>query len=162
VTNPTGTEGSTVDADDDASQFVTLDRHRALKAFDWGVVATLGVALLYGLLLYPVGLTWGLAAVGFGGGWLIGRAINHGAWRGLPHPRGWSLRILAVVLALFAWFIGMFISYAASQVLLAGATRPLLERISMAGFGDYMTQTYDIFHGLAMAALAIMAWRTTR
>jgi hypothetical protein len=144
------------------SEFVTLDRRRALKAFDWGLLAMLGVAAAYGVLVYPVGLEWGLIAVGIGGGWLIGRAINHGAWHGLPHRRNWSLKILAVVLALVAWLLGMFISYALGQLLLEGATQPLLERISPAGFSQYMAQVYAIHHGIAMAALAIMAWRTAR
>lgn len=144
------------------SEFVTLDRRRALSGFDWGLVAMLAVAGLYGFLLYPVGLTWGLIAVGIGGGWIIGKAVSHGAWRGLPHPRNWSLRIMAVALALVAWVLGMAVSYVMSQVLLADATLPLLERISAIGFSEYMTQTYDVFHGLAMGALAIMAWRTAR
>jgi hypothetical protein len=162
VTKDTATTGSRGTAPAEESEFVTLDRQRALKAFDWGLLAMLAVAVAYGLLLYPIGLTWGLIAVGVGGGWLIGRAVRHGAWRGLPHPRNWSLRILAVVLALVAWLIGMFVSYVMSQLLLAGAAQPLLERISPAGFSEYTAQIYDIFHGIAMGALAIMAWRTTR
>ncbi|HVM29262.1 MAG TPA: hypothetical protein VM305_00625 [Candidatus Limnocylindrales bacterium] len=146
----------------ETSEFVTLDRQRALKAFDWGLLAMLGVGFAYGVLTYPVELEWGLIAVAIGGGWIIGRAINHGAWQGRPHPRNWSLRILAVVLAIVAWLVGMFVSYVFGQLLLEGATQPLLERISPAGFSEYMAQVYAIHHGIAMAALAIMAWRTTR
>jgi hypothetical protein len=142
------------------SEFVTLDRQRAVSGFDWGLAAMLVVAVLYGFLLYPIGLTWGLIAIGIGGGWIIGKAVSHGAWRGLPHPRNWSLRILAVVLSLVGWVLGMFVSYVMSQVLLEGAALPLLERLSGIGFSEYMTQTYDVFHGIAMGALAIMAWRT--
>lgn len=143
-------------------EFATLTRPRALHAFDWGALAAVGVAVGYGLLLFPVELTWGLIAVALGGGWLIGRAVSHGAWRAAAHPLTRRLQLLAVLLAVLAWFGGFFVAYLMGQLLLPEASEGLSERISAPRFSEYLAGTYNFLHLLALAALAIMAWRSAR
>jgi hypothetical protein len=143
-------------------QVVVLDRRRALHAFDWGALAAIAVAVVYGLLWAVLDLHLGLIAVGVMGGWLIGGAASHGAWRGALHmPSRW-LRLLAAVLGVVAWFGGAAVSYVASQAFFPDPATPLAERLSFAGFADYVTGVYDLVHAAAAAALAFFSWRSAR
>jgi hypothetical protein len=148
--------GSAVDAP------LALSRDRALRAFDLGVLAAIGVSLAYGVLLYPVGLTWGLIAVAVMGGWVIGAAVRSGAWRGQLHERARSLQLLAVVLGIFSWLGGMFVSYVLSQALFPDAATPLMERLSAAGFAAYIDGTDRILNIVSLSALAFVGWRSAR
>jgi hypothetical protein len=150
---------ATVDEYAEAPAPRTLDRQGAIGAFDWGVVAAAGVSLVYGILEYPVGLTWGLIAVGVFGGWVIGAAVARGAWRRQPHLSDRRVRLWAAVLGAFSWLGGMFVAYVASGLLFPAATTPLTERIS---FADYIAGTYDIIRGAAAVTLIIVSWRSAR
>jgi hypothetical protein len=154
----------TVQVDDAGSAFGTLTRRRAMHAFDWGAAATLGIALVYGLLWGVVLLQWGLIAVGIMGGWVIGRAVRTGAWRGVEHPRTLRLQALASVLAGLAWFGAAWVAYLSSRLVLE-SERALADRLSDLTFGQYMNQQYEaggLFHAIALAAMIIMGWRTAR
>lgn len=147
------------DASDEASRPRTLGRRGAIGAFDWGVAAGAGASLVYGILEYPVGLTWGLIAIGVVGGWVIGAAVARGAWHGEPHLGDRRVRLWAAVVGAFSWLGGMFVAYVASGLLFPAASTPLTERIS---FGDYILGTYDIAHGAAALALILVSWRSAR
>jgi hypothetical protein len=153
-----------VRVDDTGSTFATLTRRRAMHAFDWGTAAALGIALVYGLLWGVVLLQWGLIAVGIMGGWVIGRAVRNGAWRGVEHPRTLRLQALASVLAGLAWFGAAWVAYLSSRLVLE-SERTLADRLSDLSFGQYMNQQYEaggLFHAIALAAMIIMGWRTAR
>lgn len=149
-------------AEPDEREYAYLTRHRLLHAFDWGALAMIGVSIGYGLLLFPVELSWGLIAVAIAGGWLIGSAVRHGAWRDALHGPARSLQLLAVLLAVVAWFGAFFVAYVAGQLLLPEPAAPLAERLSPAGFAEYLAGTYEFLHAIALAALAFMAWRSAR
>jgi hypothetical protein len=149
-------------AEDDWLDGTEVAQPRKLSGFDHGLLAALVSALAYGVLVYPIGLTWGLVAAGVAGGWLIGRAVSHGAWKHASPRRERSVTYIAVFLAIAVWPVGMFISYLISQLLIEGATQPLLERVTAEGFGNYLTGIYGVYHLLSVVGLAIMAWRTTR
>ena len=139
-----------------------LDRGRALKAFDWGALAGLVVALAYGLLWAVFELHLGLIAVGVMGGWLIGAAVTHGAWHGSLHIPDRRLRILAAAIAAGSWLVGAFVAYFTSQALFPNPTTDLLQRLSFGGFSEYLISLVDIVHGIALLALVAIAWRSTR
>ena len=147
------------DASENAPGPRPLDRHGAVGAFDWGVLAAAAVSLAYGLLVYPVGLGLGLIAVGVFGGWVIGAAVSRGAWRGKPHLPDRRLRLWAAALGLISWLGGMFVAYVASGLLFPAANTPLTERIT---FGDYIAGTYDIAHGAAAVVMVVVSWRSAR
>ena len=148
-----------VDVSGEAPSPRPLDRRGAVGAFDWGLAAAAGVSLVYGVLDYPVGLTWGLIAVGVVGGWIIGAAVARGAWRREPHLPDRRLRLWAAALGLISWLGGMFVAYVASGLLFPAANTPLTERIT---FGDYIAGTYDIAHGAAAVVMVIVSWRSAR
>jgi hypothetical protein len=155
-------EVTTGEAPDEAEDALTpraINRRGAIGAFDWGVAAAAGVSLVYGILDYPVGLTWGLIAVGVVGGWVIGAAVARGAWRGEPHLPDRRLRLWAAALGLISWLGGMFVAYVASGLLFPAANTPLTERIT---FGDYIAGTYDIAHGAATVVMVVVSWRSAR
>lgn len=138
-----------------------LDRHRALAAFDWGALAAIGVSLVYGLL-WAIELHFGLIAVAVMGGWVIGGAVAHGAWRGSLHVPSRRLRALAAVLGGAAWLGAGAVYYLIAQAVLPAAQTPLLERLSFDGFAEFLTGVYDLVHGIALATLAFFSWRSAR
>jgi hypothetical protein len=147
--------------DTDASEYLILDRRRALHAFDWGALAMVGVSLFYGLMIYPVGLTWGLAAVAVGGGWLIGKAVLRGAWGGRVGQPSRRLQALAVVVSLIAWQLSFAVAYLAAELLLV-SDFPLADRLTLAGFWTYVNGIASLPHAVAIAAFVIMGWRSAR
>ena len=142
--------------------WLTLDRRRALHAFDWGALAAVGAAVVYGLLWGAAQLYLGLIAIAVMGGWLIGAGVRHGAWRGGQHLPDVRLRLLGAALALAAWLGGAFVAWVSSRALLPESALDLAERLSELGFIDYFVQVYDIVHGAAAAAMVFMAWRMAR
>ena len=136
-----------------------------VKAFDYGIVAGGGAALAYGLLAEPVRLTWGLIAVGFVGGIVIGAAVERGAWGRRPHVTLRRLKALAGAIALGSWIVGLFIAYFVSQALIPQAATPLLERVSFAGFSEYFAGLFEqirVIHAASVAAMVFAAWRWAR
>lgn len=148
-------------ADDGTSSYVTLNRKRALHAFDWGALAMIGVALVDGLMIYPIGLTWGLIAVAVGGGWIIGRAVLRGAWDGHEARPSRVLQGLAAALSLIAWLAGFAVAYVVAEVLLV-SDHPIDERLSIAGFWDYVSGITDLPHAIALVTFVIIGWRSAR
>jgi hypothetical protein len=145
-------------------EFAELSRRRALHAFDWGVAAAIGVALVYGLLWGVVLLQWGLIAIGVMGGWVIGKAVARGAWKGALHPVTRRLHALSAALALLAWFGAAWVAYLSSRALLE-SERTFAQRLGDLTFGQYMTEQYmaaGLIHAIALAALVIMGWRSAR
>lgn len=146
----------------DDAPAATLDRGRALHAFDLGALAGIAVAIVYGLSWTVVQLSWGLIAVAIMGGWLIGGAVARGAWRGERHGPDARLRLLAAVFGACAWLGGAAVGYVLGQLLLPQATTPVLERISFGGFADYLVAVTDLLQGIAFATLSFFAWRSAR
>lgn len=138
---------------------------RWLHGFDYGLLAGIAVAAVYGLAAELFGLTWGLLAVGFGGGLLIGAAITRGAWGRRRHVTARRLQVLAAAIGIGSGVVGIFVAYVVSQALFPQATTPLTDRISLAGFTGYFAGLFDtirVIHAASLAAIAFMAWRGAR
>lgn len=136
-----------------------------MHGFDLGVLATLAAAIVYGVAADPLGLTWGLIAVGFISGMFIGAATARGAWGRRPHPPSRRVQLMASVLAIGSWFVGIAVAYLLSQVFYQAAATDLLERLSVDGLAEYFGGLYEaagISHAGALAALAFMSWRGAR
>jgi hypothetical protein len=149
--------------DTEASDFT--EQAHVLHGFDFGVLASLAVAAVYGVLADPIGLTWGLIAVGFIGGMFIGAATARGAWGRRPHPPSRRVQLMASLLAIAGWFVGIAIAYLLGQLLYEQAGTGLLERVSVDGLAEYFGGLYQaagISHAAALAATAFMAWRGAR
>lgn len=147
----------------EASDFT--ERPRALHGFDLGLLASLAVAVVYGVSADLIGLTWGLITVGFIGGMFIGAATQRGAWGNRPHPPSRRAQLMASILAICSWLVGVSIAYLLSQVLYQQAGYDLLQRLSVDGLAEYFGGLYQaagISHAAALAAMAFMAWRGAR
>jgi hypothetical protein len=148
-----------------ADPSLTTDPPRTFYGFAFGAAAGLAFVVVYGLSAELLGLTFGLPVVGLLGGWLIGTAVAYGAWGERPHPPLRTLRVGAVVIAVLAWLGGLKVAYVVSQALIPQATTGLLDRLSLGGLMDYLFGTFDfvrLFHVVAVALLAVMAWRAAR
>jgi len=106
-----------------------------LRGFDYGLAAMLGIAIVYGVAWSVVALTWGLIAIGVGGGWLVGVAVREGATRGrraeaarngadtideedrpvAAPTRG--LSTLGALLGAGAWVAGSYVAFAIIQLI---------------------------------------------
>ena len=138
---------------------------RAMRGFDYGLLAGLAVALGYGLAAELLGLTWGLVAVGFIGGVVIGGAVTRGAWGRRKHITVRRLQIAAAGIAVGSWMLGVFVAYVVSQAVFPQATTSLTDRLSFAGFSEYFSGLFEqirFIHAASLAALAFMAWRGAR
>lgn len=136
-----------------------------LHAFDLGLVVALAMAVVYGVAGDPIGLTWGLIAVGFIGGLFIGAATARGAWGRRAHPPSRRVQLMASVLAIAAWFVGIAVSYLMSQLLYQQAGTDLFSRLSVDGLAEYFGGLYQatgISQAGGLAALAFMGWRSAR
>jgi len=154
-----------VDVASEDEEGVLAGEPRALRGFDYGLLAGLAVAVAYGVAAELFGLTWGLLAVGFLGGLLIGAAVTRGAWDRRMHITVRRLQVAAAGIAIGAWLIGIFLAYVISQALFPQATTPLIERVSFDGFSDYFAGLFDsirFIHAASVAAMAFMAWRGAR
>lgn len=138
---------------------------RGLRGYDLGLLAGLGFAVVYGFASEPIRLSFGLVAVGFVGGIIIGSAVTKGAWAGRPHITLRRLQLTAALIAVGAWIVGVFIAYVVSQALIPQSSSGLLERISFGGFSDYFAGLFDsvrLAHAAAVSAAAFAAWRWAR
>lgn len=136
-----------------------------MHAFDLGLLAGIGFAIVYGIASEPVQLSFGLVAVGFIGGLVIGGAVSRGAWAGKPHVTVRRLQVMAALIAVGGGIAGLFVAYVMTQLLFPQATTPLLERISFDGFNDYFGGLFEnvrLAHAAALAAAVFMAWRGAR
>ena len=111
------------------------------RAALFGLGTAVPVALVYGILADPFGLSWGLIAIGIVGGALIGMAVAQGAYDGRFHLVVPRLRWLSALIAVVAWVAAAAVSYVASQVFYQAASTPLADRLSLSGFGDYLNGT---------------------
>ena len=144
---------------------ILADRPNPLHGYDLGLIAGLGFTVVYGLSAELLGLTWGLAAVGFIGGIVIGGAVTRGAWGNRRHITIRRLQVTAALIGAGSWIVGLFFAYALSQAFLPQASTGLLERISFGGFSDYFGGLFDflrIAHAAALAAVIFMGWRGGR
>jgi hypothetical protein len=138
---------------------------RGLRSYDLGLLAGLGVAAVYGISAELLGLSWGLLAVAFGGGFVIGAAVSRGAWQGRPHITVRRLQVMAAAIGIGAWIVGVFIAYVVAQALLPQASTPLLERLSFERFSAYfvgLDESIRFIHSASVSAMAFMAWRGAR
>ena len=72
---------------------------------------------------------------------------------------------MAALLALGAWFVGIFVAYLLSQLFYEQAGTGFLERVSVNGWAEYFGGLYaaaGISHAAAVAAMVVMAWRGAR
>jgi hypothetical protein len=132
------------------------------RAALFGLAAAEAVAVVYGVLADPIGLSWGLIVVGLVGGWIIGAALARGAWSGVFHLIVPRVRWLAALFAVLAWVEAAVVGYVASQLFYQGPASPLLDRLSIAGFVEYLNSSVFSPSILGLAAMAIAAWRSAR
>jgi hypothetical protein len=132
------------------------------RAALFGLGAAVPVALVYGILADPFGLSWGLIAIGIVGGALIGMAVAQGAWNGRFHLVVPRVRWLSALIAVFAWAAAAVVAYVGSQFFYQAASTPLADRLSFAGFADYFNGTVFSPSILGLAVMAFMAWRGAR
>ena len=137
-------------------------RPDVLRALALGLAAAVPVALVYGLLADPFGLTWGLLVIGIFGGMIVGGSVAYGGWLGAPHVTVRNLRMLAVALAVFAWLLGSVASFVFSQVFYQAASTPLGERLTLASLAEYVPTATDLPKLVTLLAMAVMAWRGAR
>jgi hypothetical protein len=109
--------------------------------------------LAWALLSALLDLHVGLIVVAAFGGWLIGSTVRSAG----PRARAW-----AILLALSAWLVGSVLEFVIAQLLLPAASTPAAERLTIAGYFDYLGGTFDIIAALAIALLVFVAWRSAR
>ncbi|MEO6349912.1 MAG: hypothetical protein ABIP53_04600 [Candidatus Limnocylindrales bacterium] len=132
------------------------------RGLAFGIAAAIPVALVYGILADPFGLSWGLIIVGLLGGWIIGSAVAQGAWSGRFHLIVPAVRWLAALVAVVTWIGAAAVAYFASQLFYQAATTPIGERLSLGGFVEYLNGTVFGPSILGLAAMAFVAWRAAR
>lgn len=132
------------------------------RGLAFGIAAAIPVALVYGVLADPFGLSWGLIVVGLFGGWLIGTAVAQGAWSGRFHLVVPRIRWLSTLIAVLTWVTASVVAYIASQLFYQGAATPLGDRLSLSGFIEYVNGTVFSPSILGLAAMAFIAWRSAR
>jgi hypothetical protein len=132
------------------------------RAALFGIAAAELVAIVYGVLADPIGLSWGLIVVGLAGGWGIGSAVAAGAWAGRFHLIVPRIRWLAALIAVIAWLEAAAVGYVASQLFYQGPLTPLFERLSLTGYVEYLSSSVVSPSILGLAGMAFMAWRGAR
>ena len=132
------------------------------RAVAFGLAAAIPVALVYGVLADPFGLSLGLIVVGLIGGYFIGLAMARGAYDGRFHLRVRNLELAAIGVSVVAWLLAIVVAYVGSQLFYQGATTPLLERVSVGGFIDYLGGSIFSPTVLGLFAMAFTAWRGAR
>ncbi len=134
------------------------------RAIAFGIVSALGVILVYGLLSEPLELTLGLLAVSFFGGWIIGNSIAYGAWSNNPHDTDRPMQWFALTISVGAWVGALILAFTISQALIPDPTFPLSSRLNVNDFFTYLLglEFVPVIHVIALALLAIMAWRGAR
>jgi hypothetical protein len=133
-----------------------------VRATIYGVAAAQAVALVSGLLEDPIGLSWGLIVVGLVGGWAVGAAVVAGAFSGRFHLILPRVRWLAALIAVVAWIEAAVVGYVASQLFYQGPATPLLDRLSLSGFIEYLNGSVFSPSIIGLAVMAFMAWRSAR
>lgn len=150
-----------------------------LRAFDYGLLTTLGVATVYGIAWAVLALSWGLLAVALGGGWLIGAAIKRGvasksaastaqdlesaAESAMPaSTRGMST--LGALFGAMAWIVGSFVAFAIVQLVTGSGA--LLDRLTPDNFAAHMSSTLQLeptwLQPAVLAALVVTGWLMAR
>jgi len=132
------------------------------RAVLFGLGASIPVALVFGILADPFGLSWGLVVVGLIGGFVIGAAVVQGAYNGRFHLVVPRVRWLAALVAVIAWLAATLVAYVGSQLFYQAATSPLADRLSIGGFFDYLNGAVFSPSILGLAVMAFMAWRGAR
>ena len=133
-----------------------------VRAALFGILAAEGVALAYGAIVELLDLSLGLIVVGAVGGWIIGWAVANGAWSGRFHLIVPRVRWLAVLLAVLSWVEAAIVGYVLSQVLYQAAVTPLLDRLSVSGFLEYLNSSVFSASILGLVAMALLAFRAAR
>jgi hypothetical protein len=129
------------------------------RATLFGLLAGAVVALVYGVLAEIFDLSLGLVVVGLVGGFVIGAAVVSGAFGGRFHLVVPRIRWLAALLGVVSWLVAVLIGYVMSQLLFEGAATPLVDRLSVSGFLEYLNGSLFSPSILGLAGMAFMAWR---
>ena len=134
------------------------------RTIAYGILATTGVLLAYGLLTEPLELTLGLFVVAVVGGWLIGHALSYGAWGNAEHEPYRPLQWFALVLVSTAWVGALIFAFVISQGLVPNSSIPLADKLTVSNFFDWMLgqEFVPIVHVISLALMAFMAWRGAR
>ena len=123
------------------------------RALAFGTLAAVGTGAAWAVLSAVFDLHLGLLVVAAFGGWLIGSAVK---------PTGDRARRWAIGLAMLATVVGSVGDFVLSQALLPEASTPLIERLSLGSYIDYLSGTFDVVVALAFVVLVVVAWRSAR
>jgi hypothetical protein len=159
-----------------------------LRGFDYGLLAMLATAVVYGVAWSVVALTWGLIAIGFAGGWFIGTAVREGvAAKARADARGADtdtaesasdatasadeapvqtgragMSSLGALLGAMAWIVGSFVAFAIGQ-LTGGSAGGVLDPERFAAFMASALQLEPTWlQPAVLAAFVVAGWYTAR
>lgn len=133
-----------------------------LRAALIGTGAALLTAVLAAAFNAGLNLLVGVAVVAALGGWLIGRAVRHGAWSGHAHVPNPAPLVLAVLLALAAWLVGEVLAYLLSLAALPGSVRTFPERIASLSFLDWLSPQFGTLEIISLFLIGGLAWFSSR
>ncbi|HEY7598593.1 MAG TPA: hypothetical protein VH741_01610, partial [Candidatus Limnocylindrales bacterium] len=139
---------------------------------------------IYGLGWSILALSWGLIAVGLGGGWLIGVAVREGVGRSARAKVGWAagggsatgagsatsdedarptyvsvrgMSTLGALLGAGAWIVGSYVAFAVVQLAEGGAGL-----LDPARFGEFMTAALQLeptwLQPAVLAGFVVAGW----
>ena len=108
-----------------------------------GVLAAIAWAVLKGILEFP-----GVLAVSVVAGWMIGNLVRD--VRAAP--------VVATVVALLTWSLGLVLTWVVAMAILPGSSRSFPERLSATPFLDWQAPQFGIIEvaGLALYLLAAL------
>jgi hypothetical protein len=133
-----------------------------VRAAVFGAAAALLVAVLAAAFNAGLDFLVGVTVVAALGGWLIGRAVRHGAWSGRAHISSPAPLVLAVLLALAAWLVGEIGAYLLSLATLPDSVRTLPERMADLPFLDWLSPQFGPFEIVSLFLLGGLAWFSSR
>jgi hypothetical protein len=133
-----------------------------LRSIALGLASVVPFAIGYGLLRSVLDLSVGTLALSALGGWLIGYAVQWGAWSGRPHrPSGWTAPV-AVGIAFLAWVAGLVASWLVALWVLPGSTRTFEERLMDQPLLDWLGPQLGVLELVQLVLLAGVAWVAAR
>jgi hypothetical protein len=139
-----------------------IERPKLRRGAFFGLLAALGIAVLFAVLVGILDLGVGLLALAAAGGWIIGFATRTGAWpAGIPLPAA-RVRSLAIVLALVAWVAGYFGAYLVSLLLRPDSSLTFAQRLAQSSFPDWLAPQFSALQVIEILLISGFAWFSSR
>jgi hypothetical protein len=129
----------------------------------FGLAGAVIGALAWMVAAGPFALTWGLIGMAAIVGWLVGSAVGWGAWnRAGPRRTHPVVRALAIGFGFLAWLGGTYLAYLWQLAVSAEASEPIAQRIAEQDFTRWLPSQFGALQVVQLAAIAILAWRSSR